>query len=321
CIRNKIAQILLSGWRAQNKQEMNYIMRMTQKKGLAVGVIWLLVVVAAVLVDAQSTADRALNIMRQAHRAIGGEQKIKEVKSFSLQAKHRQSGRHGFSVDGTVECLMLLPDKYSEVRVDNVSFGSKRSQRTRLTTLLDGEFWLDSRSSTSNSQVIGTPIMDDKAARAEEFKRLQTEFRYNLLAWLLTPPPGLSVEFSYVGEAEAEDGRADVIDVKGSDGFAARLFFDKKTHQLLMLGYNEAVEEMLVVMMRSGSKLEKEAKVEPKQVEVQWRFSDYRNVSGILLPHRMIQSKGNEVVAEWDVQEFKINPPLTNEDFNKKLKK
>ena len=49
------------------------------------------------------------------------------------------------------------------------------------------------------------------------------------LAFLLTSPPSMPLEFAYGGEAEADDGKADVVDAKGPGSFAARLFLDKKT--------------------------------------------------------------------------------------------
>ena len=44
--------------------------------------------------------------------------------------------------------------------------------------------------------------------------------------------------FGYAGQAEAPEGKADVIDVKGEGNFAARLFIDSKTHLPLMVSWN-----------------------------------------------------------------------------------
>src|SRR5204862_4012393 len=43
--------------------------------------------------------------------------------------------------------------------------------------------------------------------------------------------------FGYAVQAEAPEGKADVIDVKGDGNFAARLFTDNKTHLPLMLSW------------------------------------------------------------------------------------
>src|SRR4029453_5674299 len=43
--------------------------------------------------------------------------------------------------------------------------------------------------------------------------------------------------FGLAGQAEAPEGKADVLDVKGPGNFAARLFVDNKTHLPLMLSW------------------------------------------------------------------------------------
>jgi len=64
-------------------------------------------------------------------------------------------------------------------------------------------------------------------------RRLEGDLRRYLLSWLArTDTPA-----TYVAEAEADDGRADVIEVKPEGGTAMRLFLDQRTHLPLMLTY------------------------------------------------------------------------------------
>ena len=51
------------------------------------------------------------------------------------------------------------------------------------------------------------------------------------------PSRSFAVTYTYAGQAESPDGKADVIDVKGADNFAARLFLDTQSHLPLMLTY------------------------------------------------------------------------------------
>ena len=74
-----------------------------------------------------------------------------------------------------------------------------------------------------------------------------------VLALLLTPPAAVPIEFSYAGEAEAADGRADVIDAKGPGSFAVRLFLDKATHRPLMLAYKGVAPQMRIMTQRGGA--------------------------------------------------------------------
>ena len=45
------------------------------------------------------------------------------------------------------------------------------------------------------------------------------------------------LSFGHAGQAEAPEGKADVLDVKGAGNFTARLFIDSKTHLPLMLSW------------------------------------------------------------------------------------
>ncbi len=48
------------------------------------------------------------------------------------------------------------------------------------------------------------------------------------------------------------------------------------------------------------------------------RFSDYKAVSGVLLPHRIEQSIGDEPTEELVVEKFRLNPSVKADLFEKK---
>ena len=52
-------------------------------------------------------------------------------------------------------------------------------------------------------------------------QEVRAELARHLLALLLTPPSSFPMEYSYAGDAEALDGKDDVVDAKGPAGFAA----------------------------------------------------------------------------------------------------
>jgi hypothetical protein len=59
-----------------------------------------------------------------------------------------------------------------------------------------------------------------------------------LILGMVPPSTGMyPLEYSYGGQAESPDGKADILDVKGEGGFAVRLFIDTKTHLPLMLSW------------------------------------------------------------------------------------
>jgi hypothetical protein len=59
------------------------------------------------------------------------------------------------------------------------------------------------------------------------------------------------LEFALAGEAEAADGKAYVVDVKGADGFEGRLFVDTKTNLPLMFSWM-ALEPLVITQNARG---------------------------------------------------------------------
>ena len=87
-------------------------------------------------------------------------------------------------------------------------------------------------------------------AEAQALRNQRADLARFTLAFLLTSPSAMPLEYTYGGEAEAEDGKADVVDAKGPGSFAARLFFDKRTHRPLMLSYRGAAPRMVMQTQR-----------------------------------------------------------------------
>jgi hypothetical protein len=167
----------------------------------------------------------------------------------------------------------------------------------------------------------------------EQALRFRAEHARYVLALLLSSPSGYDIEFTYAGEAVADDGRADVIDATGPENFAARLFLDKETHLPLMLTYRAPKPRMLTSMMRSTDDKKKQedhlkearekaaqelATASPELVEMQLRFADYRKVGGLMLPHRITQGSDGEVNEEWDIKTYELNPQFKADKFQKK---
>src|SRR5262249_30245187 len=147
--------------------------------------------------------------------------------------------------------------------------------------------------------VIRRPGGDDPKMQASRLRSLKADTTRTLLAFLLTAPPSSGIEFTYAGEAEAPDGKADIIEAKSADGLAARLFLDQKTHQPLMLAYRGVAQRVVMrtEQMQAGSREEAEKKAKEaehkadeeaakaqqnrQEVDVQVYFADYRPVDGI----------------------------------------
>jgi hypothetical protein len=284
------------------------------------------------LTDDGAKQAQAQELLTQARNALGGDAKLKAVLSLSCSGKFRRIlGPNAPEMDGDFEMEFLLPDKYK--RTDNMSMLGGAAQVT-MGTGFNGDQLLEEQ---SNSGGGGGVVMmrrgggDDEKSKAARLLSVKSDATRTLLLFLLTAPELEQIQFSYAGEAESPDGKADVIEAKGANNFAARLFLDKKTHQPLMLSYRAVVPKMIVNTIQAhghadaesrSKELEKQAqeeiaKAQKNESDIQVFLTDYRKVDGISLPHKLTRQVNGEVNEEMEVAKFKVNPPLKAERFKK----
>lgn len=55
-------------------------------------------------------------------------------------------------------------------------------------------------------------------------------------------------------------------------------------------------------------------------VDYRWAFSEYKNVGGLNLPHRLTKSEAGTPNEEWEISKYKTNPKITADKFEKKEK-
>src|SRR5262249_12025493 len=157
----------------------------------------------------------------------------------------------------------------------------------------------------------------------QQLRNSRAELARITIAMLLTAPKVLPVEFSSGGEAESPDGKADVLDLKGDGGFIARLFLDQKSHRPLMLGYRGVSPQIRVQTQTmqgppregrgqraegDGHAAPPDAPPQPDLVDIAMFFDDYRDVSGVMLPHHISRSVDGKTTEEWTFKTIKVNP-------------
>jgi hypothetical protein len=270
--------------------------------------------------DKAAASARAQELLDQARAALGGEAKIKTVQSLTASGKLRQVMRSDDAddqIEGEIELNFLLPDKY--LRRDTTPLPAGEGEMRRISGINGDQVFRDAQA-TGGGMVMIRPMPDDPKARAGQVRMMREELARQLLVWLLASPASFPVEFTYAGEAESKDGKADALDIKGPEGFSARLFLDKQTHLPLMMSYRapQPRAAMITRSMRGGHEdLEAYKKEAQERAEKQVYFSDYRAEQGILLPHRITRSVNGDFSEEWNLNKFKINPPLKAESFKK----
>ena len=278
---------------------------------------------------------RAQELLSQARAALGSD----KIKSLSIAGTYRQvMGDRDMS--GDIELEMLLPDKFLKTSVMSPMPGIEVTRREAL----NGEnVWTDMQNNApaGGNLVLRTMPAGGNSADAQKAQQMfiRQEWTRLLLGVLGQSPVAVPLEYSYAGEAEAPDGVADVIEVKGkSISLTAQLFLDQKTHRPLMLSYQgrkprvammtrqlshgdeakkKTPEEMEKEIREAQAKAAAQAAAEP-MVEIQLRFEDFRAEGGVTLPHRISRTIDGQANEEWQLTKFKINPTIKADKFEKK---
>jgi hypothetical protein len=291
-------------------------------------------VLLTITTRAQTPDAKAAQILQQARAAIGTEAQLKALKSLSISiTSHRTIG--GLHLERDLEYDILLPDK--------VRRREGRQPFTSLTVMQDDE---EVTYNIPNPVSAGGDLMRENSSEPQAQIRRRADFARMLLGLLLMTPFSEGVEYSYAGEHKEIAGTADIIDVKGPEGFAARLYIEQQTHRFLGLTYrshqlSHAVRAMAQLAGNTASRrtpqdnkkltpeqqaqrqVERWAEAEKRRkqfeealaqapvVEYRWEFSEHKTAKGLTLPYRLTRLEAGQEYEEWEVSAFKINPNLT----------
>jgi hypothetical protein len=224
--------------------------------------------VAAVMVLAAETfaagqGKDAAQILAEARKALGGD-KLAAVKTLTAEGRTLRTGPDGNTRENEFEMSMEVPDKYL-MRSQMVAMGNMSI--FRMTGFNGGQVIeeMDRPPNLAGGGMVvirmGTPLggtVDPEKMTPEqkaEMNRLQLvrnqqDFARTTLGMFATSLAAYPLEFTYAGEAESADGKADAIDVKGAGDFAVRLFIDQTTHLPLMITWMD--KEPMTVQMLGG---------------------------------------------------------------------
>jgi hypothetical protein len=139
--------------------------------------------------------------------------------------------------------------------------------------------------------------------------------------------------FSYLAQAEAPQGKADVIDVKGPGNFAGRLFINSQTHLPIMFTWQAPQgppgggrgpmppggppPPPPGAPVPGGAPGGPPPGAPPAAAPVEQRmfFADYRNVDGLQLPFRIRRAAGADTTEETTFDRFRINAKVDPRRF------
>lgn len=294
---------------------------------------------------------RALELLKQAQQAIGGDSAIRSVQSLTITGKATKTFETegvANSEQGDWELNMQLPDKLSKTM--RVTIGMEGSEKTESTnkvftvTTKDGgnATWTSKDSEKPQADVVivkrggGDKIIANEEntngdakkeimankMRGEWEKHKQMELFRTALSLLLTAPQGIEADYTYAGDGSVDGSSCDVIEARLGES-SIKLFLDKASHLPRMISFMDHKPMMMFRIKKDDVKTEEnsepktfERKMEaPPLEEFQIKFADYRSVGGVLLPFKWTQTVGGRADETVDISNYEINPANIADKF------
>jgi hypothetical protein len=324
--------------------------------------------VAAVSLGLASSQGRdASPALAAARDALGGESALSAVKAFVATGRTRQvRGSNLVPIEFEIACE--LPSKY--VRRDEVPAQESepttsgfngdalilfpRPQEAPTTASRPAAQQAAPTASTppspqgSGSSGPRTSAADPGKVRVAALKQDFVKLTLGMFAASFEVCP---LTFTLFGQAEAPQGTADVIDVKGPDGLALRFFVNTQTHLPIMVSWTTPATNVVLTdagnpapanvapgtivveapprpapgappdaLARYASDvqaLRRKVVADAKPLEHRLYYADYRDVGkGVRFPFRLRRATAGETVEETNFDGFKINPRIDPRKFD-----
>jgi hypothetical protein len=315
---------------------------------------------------APETSGEAAAVLSSAREALGGEKRISAIKTVVASGATRQLQGENL-VPILFEIFIELPDKY--LRTDEIPARESGPNSRGF----NGDAMLQSGDAPGPARRGGPPpsgpppappgasdASAKPAAAAGEASRgpgapppsptipLKQDFARLTLGMFATSFSTYPLSFGHAGQAEAPEGKADVLDVKGAGNFSARLFIDSKTHLPLMLSWTTPPNLVPVVAgqkppanLAPGSvtfetpmpppdsasaeekkqfesdalAARKKAMASARPTENRIYYADYRDVDGLKLPFRIRRAIGATTVEETVFDRYRVNAKIDPRKF------
>jgi len=301
-------------------------------------------------------------VLAAAREALGTEKRIAGVKTIVATGRTRQvQGDNLVPIE--FEINIEVPDKY--VRTDEIparesgptSRGFNGAALIQLPEAAPARAGgpapaaAAARPGAAAAPAAGgaAPAAGTPAAPPDPTATLRQDFARLTLGMFATSFSSFPLTFSYAGQAEAPEGKADVVDVKGPANFAARLFINSQTHVPLMLSWTTPPVLVPVVagqpppatLPPGGVVFEvpgpapaatatpeerqkyqadlvaarAKAMQTAKPTENRIYYADYRDVDGLKLPFRIRRAVGATTVEETTFDRFRVNGKIDPKKF------
>ena len=281
--------------------------------------------------------ERAQQVLADARAALGGETTLTSIRSLTTTGRTRRiQGNNLVPIE--FELLVELPDKY--LRKDEIP--ARESDPT--TTGFNGDSLLQIPAPTPPQPRPGMPAPPAGQFEAMLRTRLlsaRQDFARLMLGMFATSFEGYPLTFTYIGQAEAPEGKAHVLEGTAADNFKVRFFVDMKTSLPIMVSWAAPGRPMPAGRGVPGAPSSSRGATPPAasapqasrpapqaaapappaaapalQVsEHRLYFADYREVEGLKLPFRLRRGIGASTTEETTFDRFRLNQKIDSRRF------
>lgn len=306
-------------------------------------------VLAGLVEDGRAQGKDATAVMAATREALGGEKALSAVRAFVATGRTRQvRGDNLVPIEFEIACE--LPDRY--VRKDEVP--AQESEPT--TSGFNGDALIqvpkppDQPPPPAGVRAAGAAppaAPDPRKARVTAIKQDFARLALGMFAGSFASYP---LTFTLAGQAEAPQGKADVVGVTGPAAFTARLFVNADTHLPIMVSWTSPATNVVLTdpgqpapknvapgsivvqapprppasapkeehdkYVKDVQDLRKKTLASAARVEMRLYFADYRDVgNGVKFPFRIRKAVAGETIEETNFDGFRINPRIDPRKF------
>lgn len=293
-----------------------------------------------------ASVERAARVLTEARQALGAEKLagVRTVVGSGQTKRVRGNNLQPIEFEISIELpdKFLRKDEFPAEESDPTSSGFNGAELIQLPVPVMSPAGMPARPG-------GPPPPTPAQMEAQRTARLiQAKQDFTRMALgLFADSPAYPLTFSYAAEAQAPQGKADVLDARGSGNFSLRLFVHAETHLPIMVSWQLPPTNVIVLApgqnqpatvapgavvvtgpsppAASASQTEKDAyakdvaalraKTQATPVEHRLYYADYRDVDGVKFPFRLRRAIGADTTEETTFDRFRINTRIDPRKF------
>jgi hypothetical protein len=309
------------------------------------------------LAGAQGPKPDAASVLAAARQALGGDAKLAGLKTFTVTGRTKKiQGNSLVPVEFEISCE--LPGKY--VRKDEVPAQESAPSSSGFNgdgliqipppaappAMPPGPVRAGAPPAPPGAQAAQLDAM--RKARVTSVKQDFVKLTLGMFAASFSSYP---LTFTYVGPAEAPQGKADVVEAKGAGNFTVRLFINSQTHLPYMVSWQTPVTPANIFLTTPGqpapttlppgaivvegpplpsatatqaerdkyaqdsADIRKKAFATAKPTENRIYYADYRDAGGFQWPFRLRRAINADTIEETTFDQFKTNTKIDPKRF------